>query len=98
MVALINRDGQVSACAGRAIDRPERTHMVVMNLKDLNLIIDTPFCSVFECKNRSAHPSSPRTRGPMTPSACDESKASTTLVQTRRHGVWVPAFAGTTNY
>src|SRR3954464_11577033 len=40
--------------------------------------------------------SSPRRRGPITPSADYRARRCNVVHHTKRHGVWVPAFAGTT--
>src|SRR3954469_13886576 len=42
------------------------------------------------------HSSSPRTRGPITTGSSFAPMPSTSISQHERHGVWVPASAGTT--
>src|ERR1700722_10038112 len=47
-------------------------------------------------KVRRLSTSSRRTPGPITTGRRDGAKASNSVSQHKRHGVWVPAFAGTT--
>src|SRR5918997_6484083 len=44
-----------------------------------------------------ATPSSLRTQGPITTGRCCCARSSTSIFQNGRRGVWVPAFAGTTD-
>ena len=48
------------------------------------------------CAGAAVTASSPRRRGPITPGAYIEHGRCNVLLQHQRHGVWVPAFAGTT--